>query len=143
MRQSKGLLFLTAATAFIMFASVLISYSSSGRLKPAAASFEGCMKSKGSLVQESYPEVCVTRDGQRFTRELSEEERLQLELGEDVDTSLRCAYYSRYDEETRACATCGDGACEPYESCVASTITDELTTNDCGPLYCPQDCEEE
>ena len=143
MRQSKGLLLLTAATAFIMFSSVLISYSSSGRLKLAAASFEGCMKSKGSLVQESYPEVCVTRDGQRFTRELSEKERLQLELGEGVNSNLNCAYYNHLGEEVRACATCGDGACDPYESCTASTITDELTTNDCGPLYCPQDCEEE
>lgn len=132
---------LTAATAFIMFSSVLISYTSTGRLRLVAASFEDCKKLKGSVIQESFPEVCVTKSGQRFIQEISEEERMQLELGEDVDTSLRCAYYSRYDEETRACATCGDGACEPYESCTASTITDELTTNDCGPLYCTSDCE--
>ena len=142
MRKSQGLLLLAAATASVLFSSVLIN-SSSGRLRLVAASFEDCLKSKGSVIQESYPEVCVTKSGQRFIQEISEEERMQLELGEDVDTSLRCAYYSRYDEETRACATCGDGACEPYESCIASTITDELTTNDCGPLYCPQDCEEE
>lgn len=143
MEKSKGLLLLTAATAFILFSSVLVSYSNSGRLRLVAASFEDCMKSKGSVIQESYPEVCVTKNGQRFIRELSEEEMLQLELREGVDGSLSCAYYSRDDEEIRACATCGDGVCEAYESCTSSTITDELTTNDCGPLYCPSDCEEE
>lgn len=29
--------------------------------------YEDCEKASGSMIQESYPEVCVTKDGQRFT----------------------------------------------------------------------------
>lgn len=29
--------------------------------------YAACVKSAGSFIQESYPEVCVTRHGQRFT----------------------------------------------------------------------------
>ena len=61
---------------------------------------------------------------------------------EDVDTDVSCGLYLHYGEEIRACASCGDGLCDPYESCTASTITEEFTTSDCGPLYCPQDGEE-
>ena len=37
--------------------------------KPAATvnSYAECVKSAGSMLQESYPEVCVTSDGKRFT----------------------------------------------------------------------------
>ena len=131
MRKSKGLLFLTASTAFILISSFLLSNSNSARLKFAAASFTDCLGTPGSIIQESYPEICITKDGQRFTRQL-----------EDIDSGENCAYYTRFEEEIRACATCGDGLCDSYETCTASSINDELTTDDCGPLYCPTDCEE-
>lgn len=142
MRKSKGLLFLAASTAFILFSATLIGRSS-GSVRQAAASFAECAKLPGSVIQESYPEVCVTKNGQSFTRQLTQEEKIQLGLDEDVDTDVSCGLFVHYGEEIRTCASCGDGLCDPYESCTASTITEEFATSDCGPLYCPQDCEEE
>ena len=132
MYKSKGLLLITASSAFILISSFLLSNSNSARLKFAAASFTDCLGTPGSIIQESYPETCITKDGQRFVR-----------LLEDIDSGESCAYYTRFEEEIRACATCGDGLCDSYETCTASSINDELTTDDCGPLYCPTDCEEE
>ena len=37
-------------------------------------SFEDCAKAKNSLIQESYPPVCVTKDGRRFTQNVMPEE---------------------------------------------------------------------
>lgn len=60
---------------------------------------------------------------------------------EEVDTNESCGLYYQQDKEIRACAVCGDGICDLYESCTASEITEQGPTDDCGPLYCPQDCE--
>lgn len=30
------------------------------------SSYDSCVTQKDSILQESYPDVCVTRDGQRF-----------------------------------------------------------------------------
>ena len=46
--------------------------------KQTIASYEECVKAKGSLVQESYPATCVTRDGTRFTQALTDEEKQNL-----------------------------------------------------------------
>lgn len=132
MYKSKGRLLITASTAFILISSFLLSNLRSARISPVAASFADCIKVPGSIIQESYPETCITKDGQRFVRPL-----------EDIDSGESCAYYTRFGEEIRACATCGDGLCDSYETCTASSINDELTTDDCGPLYCHTDCEEE
>jgi len=32
-------------------------------------SFEDCKKAAGSKIQESFPEVCVTKDNKRFTQQ--------------------------------------------------------------------------
>ncbi len=34
--------------------------------RPAVSSYETCIEATGSVLQESYPEVCVTKDGARF-----------------------------------------------------------------------------
>ncbi len=34
--------------------------------QPKIADYASCTKSNGSMLQESYPEICVTKDGQRF-----------------------------------------------------------------------------
>ena len=47
--------------------------------QPAVATFEACTKATGSKIQESYPPVCVTRDGNRFTQPLTEEEKQNLQ----------------------------------------------------------------
>lgn len=33
---------------------------------PKVADYTQCTKANGSTLQESYPEICVTKDGQRF-----------------------------------------------------------------------------
>lgn len=96
----------------------------------------------GSRIQESYPETCITVSGERFTRELTDQEKFELNLDEDVDTDVSCGLYMHFGEEIKACSVCGNGLCEPYETCTASSITEEFATSDCGPLYCPLDCED-
>lgn len=34
--------------------------------QPAVSSYEECTTSRGSIIQESYPATCITRDGKRF-----------------------------------------------------------------------------
>jgi hypothetical protein len=53
-----------------------------------------------------------------------------------------CADYRRGTEQVNACATCGNAVCEPYETCTSSGSNGEIGTTDCGPLYCPLDCEQ-
>lgn len=36
-------------------------------------SWEECLKAKGSIIQESYPRVCVTKDGQKFVEPVTTE----------------------------------------------------------------------
>lgn len=50
-----------------------------------------------------------------------------------------CAVYSSPGQEQKTiCATCRNNVCEPYETC---SSPNGITT-DCGPLYCPNDCEQ-
>ena len=51
-----------------------------------------------------------------------------------------CFSYSRDDTEVEYCATCGNGVCEKGEKCTPSAIDGGNQTSDCGPLYCPKDC---
>ena len=54
----------------------------------------------------------------------------------------KCGEYLFQGKETTACATCGNGTCEPYETCTASYVTEGgIVSMDCGVLYCWEDCE--
>jgi len=53
-----------------------------------------------------------------------------------------CATYYRFDGPKEHCAKCGDGRCDAMENCISSNCTEEVCTDDCGPLYCPNDCED-
>jgi len=62
------------------------------------------------------------------------------------NTGKKCANYKRDGVATEYCATCGDGLCESMETCHSSAINctsplDCMKTDDCGLLYCPQDCK--
>jgi len=62
------------------------------------------------------------------------------------NTGRKCANYKRDGVVTEYCAVCGDGVCESNEVCTSSTVSCEpsggcMATSDCGPLYCPEDCE--
>lgn len=45
---------------------------------PQVSSYEECIKIKGSVVQESYPSTCVTKDGKQFIQPLIDEEKKKL-----------------------------------------------------------------
>jgi len=64
----------------------------------------------------------------------------------NTNANQRCAQFSVNGNSTQYCATCGNGICEPHEYCSSSSVScdannDCLATQDCGGLYCPQDCE--
>lgn len=42
---------------------------------PTPTTYDDCLKFPGSIIQESYPATCVTKDGLRFTQVLTDEER--------------------------------------------------------------------
>ncbi|MFH1670579.1 MAG: S-layer homology domain-containing protein [Patescibacteria group bacterium] len=52
----------------------------------------------------------------------------------------KCATYMRFGERRDVCATCGNGICESFEQCTASTCSAQNCSSDCGDLYCPKDC---
>ncbi len=58
-----------------------------------------------------------------------------------VAPAKRCEIYRRGDSEEDVCAICGDSRCDAYEECTSSDCTNMGCTDDCGPLYCPADCE--
>lgn len=43
------------------------------------SSYEECMEAKNSIVSQSYPAVCVTKDGKRFIQPLTDEEKKSLQ----------------------------------------------------------------
>ncbi|MFA4937152.1 MAG: PsbP-related protein [Patescibacteria group bacterium] len=53
----------------------------------------------------------------------------------------RCGNYERNGVITEQCAVCGDDVCEDYERCVPSNVGGGIATTDCGPLNCPEDCQ--
>ena len=58
-----------------------------------------------------------------------------------ISPAKKCEIYRRGDSQEEVCAICGDGRCDAYEECTSSDCTDMGCTDDCGPLYCPEDCE--
>ena len=77
----------SAYTSFLLTFSLLIvlfviaffiAYRATNKPK-SATTYEECIKSKGSIIRESYPAVCVTKNGQQFVQPLSPEEKRLLE----------------------------------------------------------------
>jgi hypothetical protein len=69
-------------TLFLFLALFAIAFiiASSAVNKPVPPTTYGeCVKSKDSVIRESYPAVCVAKDGTEFIQPLSEEERKVLE----------------------------------------------------------------
>ncbi|GEM_PF-2870364 len=61
--------------------------------------------------------------------------------GKLVCDDKKCATYTSSGIEKEICATCGNNACEPYETCTPSSCTQDACTSGCGGLYCPNDCD--
>lgn len=81
------------------------------RTEPVAdiTDFTSCSESKGSRIQESYPEVCVTKAGVRFTN--TEQKVLPADWTwyENTQLNFRLAYPKHWEKEgTRVSAWSGD-----------------------------------
>jgi len=107
-----------------------------------------------------FSAVLVSGCTQSASTEITPESAIQEELATDqpaVDsnqpasnpfqnTGRKCGKYERDGVVIEHCATCGDGVCDLNEGCVSSIVSCEpsgscMATSDCGPLYCPEDCE--
>ena len=64
------------------------------------------------------------------------------EQGQCATKYMKCDIYSFEGVNKEYCATCGDGICDAKEGCTSSHCSGNACTDDCGPLYCPADCEE-
>ena len=64
---------------FLFGAAFFIAYQKVNKPK-IPQNFEDCTKTKGSIIRESYPAVCVTKDNKEFIQPLSEEEQKLLEI---------------------------------------------------------------
>lgn len=59
-----------------------------------------------------------------------------------VENRERCFDYTVNDVAVKVCATCGNGVCERFETCTSTFCNAAgACTDDCGPLYCPEDCK--
>jgi hypothetical protein len=67
------------AGAILIFALVgAFSYYFKQRLDGVAKTYAECLKSPGSRLQESFPAICITTEGNYFVQELSDEDKKNL-----------------------------------------------------------------
>lgn len=93
--RTKSFLFLALGLLFtiLLFGAIMLVNKTSVLI----SSYADCLNAKGSLIQESYPSVCVTKSGQRFVQELTEEEKKNLLPPSEFENSGSSA--SEFDEE--------------------------------------------
>ncbi len=60
--------------------TLFVYLSITGAGKPDISDYDDCAKAKGSELLTSYPGICVTKDGQSFTQQLSPEQLEKLQL---------------------------------------------------------------
>jgi hypothetical protein len=101
--------------------------------------------SVGCVCRENPEEACPSipthlscKDGYKLTDDYWCPERGVCCMPE---TDQNCAVYVVNGVEKKVCATCGNGVCEDFETCTSSHCSGDVCTDDCGGLYCPQDCE--
>lgn len=64
---------------FLFVVSFFIAYQTINKQKPPE-NYDECTKTRGSIIRESYPAVCVTKDNKEFIQPLSPEEQKLLEV---------------------------------------------------------------
>ncbi|MBU2259925.1 Kazal-type serine protease inhibitor family protein, partial [Patescibacteria group bacterium] len=87
-------------------------------------------------VDNTIPKCGIVDDVCSEIKESSKGSPIKGPLQEEAN----CFSYTRDDTEVDYCATCGDRVCEKGEKCTPSAISGGNQTADCGPLYCPKDC---
>jgi hypothetical protein len=70
----------TVMLLIIVFAiAIIISYLNKIFIFAEPQTYQDCIKKPGSIIQESYPEICTTLNGKKFVRKLTAEEIKALE----------------------------------------------------------------
>lgn len=66
-------------------------------------SYEACATNKGSVIQNSYPSICITKLGTKFTEQVSNQKYTNTELGFSFDypSSLSLDSTSSIEQKTR------------------------------------------
>lgn len=98
--------------------------------KPVIKTYKDCVKTKGSVIQESYPQVCVTKSGLRFAQEVSSVTPSLTKAEECYKqvTNTKCPEGAECMQATPAAAFCScmggtleikeEGTEKQYEICV-------------------------
>jgi hypothetical protein len=92
--------------------------------------------------------VLVYKDGV-YNKDYNQIFNLMLSTFKFFESKYKCATYTRGDSKEEHCAACGDGICEEFEKCTASSCSEPdvegnvKCTTDCGGLWCLDDCEPE
>lgn len=73
--NTKSLILLAFALFFIilLFGAIMVINN-----KPQIASYSDCVNAPGNIVTQSYPATCITKAGERFVQELTEDEQKPL-----------------------------------------------------------------
>lgn len=80
-RHTSRLPLILSILCVILFASTAFLAYQNWQLREqlnTPTTYETCIASPGSIIQESYPATCVTKHGARFTQPLTEEEQQKL-----------------------------------------------------------------
>lgn len=124
--NNKGIGHIIALLVFVLFAGASgAAYTfvtnhdksdNSGQQVPpetattAITDYESCIKAEGSVVQQSYPEVCVSADGHRFTNDTVEKPKLAQAAFqyEKMTLSYDDTYWQKKNQYAEVNETCGE-----------------------------------
>lgn len=62
----------------VIGAAAYLFFQNQGNLSSQPTTYEECETAKGSVIQESYPATCVTKDGERFIQPISQDDQQRL-----------------------------------------------------------------
>ncbi|OGM19002.1 hypothetical protein A2686_03750 [Candidatus Woesebacteria bacterium RIFCSPHIGHO2_01_FULL_38_10] len=147
---------LTCVLLIILFTTTFfLAYLTDKRKRLIPKNFEDCLKLKGSVIQKSYPPVCINKDGKRFIQNLPDQEKRLLEADFEKTkvkgvsfnpTSFSTSCIERGKElleEVNRCQQVTEEEChkikQEFDKCVLSCKKD-LGENECF-VICKPVCE--
>jgi hypothetical protein len=75
-KSNKILLFgIVLLLIAIIGVAAYLFFQNQNNQSPQPTTYEECIEAEGSVIQESYPATCITKDGGRFIQPLTEEEQ--------------------------------------------------------------------
>ena len=122
---------LISLVIFVVLGVIYLAYTNS-KLKKLTAinSYEACTGAEESVIQESYPTICVTKDGRRFVRPLpGEQQNLdQIEKGGwktyvNAEKGFSFKYPSNFN--SKCCGVAGPPGGEPLISLADTSLSED------------------